>query len=324
MVTRRQAVVVIGAFALPRIALGQQRTKVFRVGFLGAERASEGTRRMLGVEEGLRQLGYVEDKNIVFEKRWAQGKYDQLPALAAELVARKVQVIVVFGTKATLGAKKATSTVPIVMASAGDIVALGVVQNLARPGGNVTGSINVGRELGAKRLSLLKEAVPKLEQVAYLVNPANPAFTPNLEAIRQAAPALKLAVQPIEIGDPNEIGAAVARAARSRAGLLLQDETMFSAYAKSIAEHAVARRVPSAGGSEFPESGGLIGYGPDYQMLDRRAAYFVDRILKGAKPADLPVEQPTKFDLRVNLRTAMAIGVAIPQSIRAVADKAIQ
>lgn len=324
MVTRRQAVAGLSVLALPRVVLGQQRTKVFRVGFLGAESATEGSRRSLDVEEGLRELGYADGKNIVFEKRWAEGKYDRLPALAAELIARKVQVIVVFGTKATLGAKKATSTVPIVMAHAGDIVALGVVPNLAKPGGNVTGSINVGRELGAKRLSLLKEMVPSLEHVAYFVNPANPALTPNLEAIRQAAPTLKLSVQPIEISDPNEIGGAVKRATRSHGGLLLQDETMFSTYAKAIADHAIARRVPSAGGLGFPEAGGLIGYGPDYRALGRRAAYFVDKILKGTKPSNLPIEQPTKLALSVNIRTAKAIGVSIPQSIRTVADQVIQ
>jgi putative ABC transport system substrate-binding protein len=279
---------------------------------------------MLGVEEGLRQLGYVEDKNIVFEKRWAQGKVR--PVAHAGCGARGSQ-----GpghrrlrNQGHAGAKKATSTVPIVMASAGDIVALGVVQNLAKPGGNVTGSINVGRELGAKRLSLLKEAVPKLEQVAYLVNPANPAFTPNLEAVRQAAPALKAGRatdrdrRPERDRRRGRPGGAQPR----RVAAAGRDDVL--RVRQVDREHAVARRVPSAGGSEFPESGGLIGYGPDYQMLDRRAAYFVDRILKGAKPADLPVEQPTKFDLRVNLRTAKAIGVAIPQSIRAVADKAIQ
>jgi putative tryptophan/tyrosine transport system substrate-binding protein len=322
--SRRRMLLATGALVVAP-SLQAQASRTFRVGLLGAESEGEVTRRSSGVRAALRELGYVEGKNLFLEARWADGNYDRLPALAAELIARKVDVIVAFGTKATLGAKRATNDTPIVMGSAGDMLALGVVTNLARPGGNITGSINVGREVGTKRLSLLKETVPAIQTVAYLVNPANPVFGPNLQALWDAGRALKISVQPVEVREPKEIEAAFAKLAKIGVDALqLQDETLFSAQAGTIARLAERQRIPSIGFWQYADRGGLLGYGVDYRALDRRAAYFVDRILKGAKPGELPIEQPTTFDLRINLRTAKAIGVVIPASVRTVAERVIE
>ena len=324
MLSRRRVLLAVVALAAP-LNVEAQGARVFRIGLLGAETASDAGLRLSNLRADLRQLGYVEGKNIVFDARWAGGKYERLPALASELVAQKVDVLVVFGTKATLGAKRATSDTPIVMASAGDVVAFGLVSNLARPGGNITGSINIGRELGAKRLSLLKETVPDTKSVAYLVNPANPAFGPNLQAVWDAARSLNLNVQPFEVREPKDIEQAFSAMSKSGiSALLLQDETMFSAHARAIAQQAASRRIVSVGNRNFADAGGLIGYGPDNRDFDRRTAHFVDRILKGAKPGELPIEQPTKFDLMLNLKTAKAIGISIPQSIKTSAARVIE
>lgn len=291
VVSRRNLLLAVGALAFTRPLHAQQPRKTFKVGLLGAESAAEWTRRANGVRAGLKDLGYVEGKHLFLESRWADGRYDRLPELATELIRQQVDVLVVFGTKAAVGAKRATTEIPIVMASAGDVVALGLVANLARPGGNITGSINVGRELGAKRLGLLKDALPGVTSVAYLVNPANPAFGPNLQAIWDAARSLKISARPFEIREPKEIEPAFARLAKEGIeGIVLQDETMFAAQSKSLAQLAIKHRIPAIGSRAFPDEGGLLGYGPDYGAMDRRAAYFVDKILKGAKPADLPIE----------------------------------
>jgi putative ABC transport system substrate-binding protein len=324
---RRKLLVALGAGALaaPLRSFAQQPTKVARIGFLSAETTTSDAIRLEMVRAGLRDLGYVEGKTFVIESRWADGKYDRLPRLAEELVRHKVDLIVTFGTKAVVGAKRATTTVPIVMASSGDIVALGVVGSLAGPGGNITGSTNLGRELGAKRLELLREMMPQVSKVGYLVNPDNPAFGPNLQAIRSAAKLLKLEIQPFEVRDATEFESAFLEMFKSRINaLVLQDDTSFGANAKLIASLALKNRFPSVGRKTFAEAGGLIGYGPDVRALDRRAAYFVDKILKGARPADLPIEQPTKFELIINGKTAKSLGLTIPHSLLISADKVIE
>jgi len=321
---RRDALLGLAAIAAPSFAQ-TPRVKLVRIGVLSAETLSGDAIRLEAVRAGLRDLGYVEGKSLVIESRWAAGKYDQLPRLAGELVRSNVDVIVTFGTKATVGAKQATATVPIVMASSGDIIAMGIVGSLARPGGNVTGSTNVGVELGSKRLELLRELMPRASRVAYLSNRRNPAFSPNLKAIEKTARVLKLEVQPFEVEDPTELASIFSQIAKQRIdALILQDETSFTVNAKVIAALAVTNRWMSVGNKNYAESGGLLGYGPDIRALDRRAAYFVDKILTGTKPSDLPIEQPTKYELVINLKTAKAIGGAIPQELLLRADNVIR
>ena len=318
-------ILALALLAAPLVAEAQPIGKVVRIGFLGAETAADDARRVDALRAGLRDLGYVEGRNLVIESRWGEGNYDRLPDLASELVRFKVDVLVTGGTKAVLGAKRATTTIPIVMASSGDILALGVIASLARPGGNITGTVNLGRELGPKRLDLLKEVMPRITRVAYLVNPANPAFGPNLQAMWTAARALRLELRPFEARGPHDLTGAFTEMANSRIdAVILQDETSFGANAKAIAHLAVANRLPSVGGRTFVEGGGLVGYGPDIRQLARRAAVFVDKILKGAKPADLPVEQPTTFEFVINLKTARALGLAIPATVLARADEIIE
>ena len=326
MIRRRTFVAgALSVYATPLAAQGPPTREIARIGFLSAETAAVEGVRLEAVRAGLRDLGYVEGKNIVIEARWAEGNYDRLPDLAAELVRLKVDVLVTVGTKAVLGAKRATTTVPIVMGSSGDIVAIGLVASLARPGGNITGSTNAGRELGPKRLELLREASPRITRAAYLVNPANPAFGPNLQAMWTTARSLNLELQPFEARGPSELRSAFSEMTkRQMNAVVVQDETSFSGpNARAIADLATKNRLPLAGGRGFGDAGGLIGYGANVRELERRAAVFVDRILKGAKPADLPIEQPSTFELVVNVKTANAIGLRVPQELRGRADVVI-
>jgi putative ABC transport system substrate-binding protein len=320
------ALLALGAATWRRTVFAQRSpAKVARIGFLSAETATSDAIRLEAVRAGLRDLGYVEGKTFVIESRWANGKYDRLPTLAEELVRLKVDLIVTFGTKAVVGTKRASTTVPIVMASSGDIVVLGVVGSLASPGGNITGSTNLGRELGAKRLELLREMMPRVSKVSYLVNPANPAFGPNLQAIWSAAKLLKLEIQPFEVHVATEFESAFSEMFKRRINaLVLQDDTLFGANAKLIASLALKHRLPSVGNKTFAEAGGLIGYGPDVRALDRRAAYFVDRILKSARPADLPIEQPMTYEMIINRATARALGLSVPQHLTLRASQLIQ
>jgi putative ABC transport system substrate-binding protein len=271
---------------------------------------------------GLRELGYVEGKNIVIEVRWAEGKYDRLPELAAELVNLKVSVIVVYGTKAAVAAKRATTTIPIVVGS-GDAIGQGLVTNLARPGGNLTGTTTFTSELAAKRLELLKEAVPRITQVAFLVNLAYPPST--LQALETAAEALKLALPQFPVRGPDEFDSAFATIVTRRIdAVVVQADTMFEVNAKAIADLAIKHRLPSVGTVDFAEAGGLIGIGANLLEGHRRLAVYVDKILKGANPGDLPVERATKFELVIDLKTAKALGLTIPQSLLLRADEVIQ
>jgi len=269
----------------------------------------------------------MEGQNIAIEPRWAEGQYDRYPALAADLVSLKVDVIVAQGGAATQAAQQATRTIPIVMSLVLDPVGSGLVPSLARPGGNVTGTSFMGPDLVGKQLQVLKEVVPKVSRVALLMNPANPASAPMLREAEAAARALGVRLQVLEARDPQEIDSAFAAMTRERAGaLLIFPDPIFGNQRRQIAELAAKRRLPAmhGGSPEYPEAGGLMVYSPNILDLKRRAATYVDKILKGAKPAELPVEQSTRFDLVINLKTAKALGLTIPQSLLLQATEVIQ
>jgi len=318
-------VLAVGLLAAPLPCEAQPGARVFRIGVLGAASASAYAGFIEAFRQGLRELGYVEGKSIAIEYRWAEGQYERLPDLAAELVRVKVDLIVTHGTPGTRAAKEATSTIPIVMAIVGDAVATGLVARVVRPGGNITGSSFFFPELVVKRLELLKEAAPKVTRVAVLLNPGNPAHGPVIQAMEPAARLLKVELQQFAVGGPNEIESAFSAMVKRRAdALAVIDDAMLIAHARRIAELAVKNRMPSVGLKEHADAGGLMAYGVDSLDGWRHAAVFVDKILKGAKPGDLPVEQPTKFELVINLKTAKALGLALPQSILIRADHVIQ
>jgi putative ABC transport system substrate-binding protein len=275
--------------------------------------------------QGLRELGYVEGQNIAIESRWTESKDDRFPALAADLVRSKVDVIVAETGAATRAAQQATRTIPIVMSLVNDPVGTGLVASLARPGGNVTGLTIMSPDLVGKQLELLKEVVPKMSRVALLRHPDNPASAAQLREAEAAAQALGLRLQTLEARSPQEIDGAFAAMTRERVGaLLVIPDTLFWSQRRQIVELAVKRRLPSMRmGEAYAEAGGLMSYGPSYLDLERRAATFVDKILKGANPADLPVAQPTKFELVINLKTAKAIGLTIPRPLLQRADQII-
>jgi putative ABC transport system substrate-binding protein len=318
---------VILTFSLllaPLAAEAQPAGKVPRVAYLTPDPGRQ--RGLEAFRQGLRELGYVEGRNISIESRSAEGKDDRLPALAADLVRSKVDVIVATSGAATRAVQQTTRTIPIVMSLVNDPVGSGLVASLARPGGNVTGLTIMAPDLMAKRLELLKEVVPKVSRVALLQNPDNPASAAQLREAEAAARALGVQPQTLEARNPQEIEGAFAAMIRERAGaLLILSDAIFFTQRRQIAELAAKGRVPSIIGTrDYPDAGGLMAYGPNFLDLERRAATFVDRILKGAKPDDLPVEQPTKFDLVINLKTAKALGLTIPQWLLLRADHVIQ
>ena len=309
-------------------AAAQPPAKGPRVGYLSPGSSSDPARlrRFDAFRQGLRELGYVEGQNIAIESRWAEGKYERYPPLVGDLVRSKVDVIVTVGGAATKAAQQVTRTIPIVMSVVIDPVGSGLVTSLARPGGNVTGITMIAPDLVAKHLELLKEAVPKLSRVALLSNPDNPGSAPQLVQAEIAARALAVRLQALEARNPQEINNAFEAMTKERAGalLILADAILGVNQRKQIAELAVKARLPAIYGvTEYAQAGGLMVYGANLLDLERRAATFVDKILKGAKPADLPVEQPTKFELIINLRTAKAIGLTIPPSLLQRADQII-
>jgi ABC-type uncharacterized transport system substrate-binding protein len=315
-----------GLLAAPRAAGAQQAGKVYRIGYLSGG-SSTLTNLVDALRQGLRELGWVEGQNIVIEYRFAEGRLDRLPDLAAELVRLKVDVIVAAPSPPAAAAKKATATIPIVMIGAGDPVGQGLIASLARPGGNITGlAYFVGQEIFGKQLALLKEAVPKVRRVAVLWNPAVPTLAPAIGEVKVAARSLGLQLQLLEARGPNDFDGAFAAMTRERArALLVITDSMFSTHRARLADLAAKSRMPSAYTNRQPvDAGGLMSYGPSFPDLWRRAAGYVDKILKGAKPADLPVEQPTKFDLVINLKTAKALGLTIPPSLLGRADEVIQ
>jgi putative tryptophan/tyrosine transport system substrate-binding protein len=303
----------------PLAAHAQPAGKVPRIGYLSPGFATDPMRERFleAFRQGLWELGYVEGQNIAIESRWTEGKDDRLPALAADLVRSKVDVIVATSGPATRAVQLTTRTIPIVMSLVNDPVGSGLVASLARPGGNVTGLTVMSPDLAGKQLQLLKEVVPEVSRVAVLRNPDNPAGTAMLREAEAAAQALGVQLQTLEARNPPEIDSAFAAMTRERAGaLLILPDGVFLSQRSQIAELAMKRRLPSIRqSSAFPEAGGLMSYGANYLDLERRAATFVDKILKGAKPADLPVEQPTTFELVINLKTAEALGLTIPPSL---------
>jgi len=311
----------LGTLSTPLAGEAQEAGKVWRIGLLDALHALD---RLESLRGGLRDLGYIEGKNIVVEYRSAEGKYDRLPDLAAGLVASKVDIIVtVGGTPPALAAKQATATIPVVMTGVGDAVASGLVSSLARPGGNVTGVTDVEPELVAKRLELLKEAVPRAGRVAVLREV--PLLEATVKAMEVAARSLKVELHMFNARGPTEFDGAFSAMAKSRIDAVLISQTaLFIANVRAIADLAAKKRLPSVGNAGFGRAGGSIGYGVNFENNYRRAALFVDKIFKGANPADLPVERPTKFELVINLKTAKALGLTIPQSLLVRADEIIQ
>jgi putative tryptophan/tyrosine transport system substrate-binding protein len=316
--------VVILAFVHP--AEAQQSKKVPRIGLLISTCLSATNEAVEAFRQRLRELGYVEGKNIAFECRSAENKLDRLPDLAAELVRLKVDAIITGSTPAVQAAKRATTTIPIVMANVSDPVAMGLVASLARPGGNVTGLSNLAPDLAGKRLELLKETLPKVIRVAYIWDPRSPALTLIQKEMQAAAQALGLKLQSLEVRNHDELAKAFESVVSERAGALIVPAPMFGPYRKELAELAEKKKLPLIFDTRGPveEAGALMSYGPDFYDMWRRAATYVDKILKGTKPADLPVEQPTKFEFVINLKAAKQIGVTIPQSVLYRADKVIK
>ena len=312
-------------FAFGGVVAQAQQAKVVRIGFLGPTSAASNAGRMEALRAGLRDLGYLEGKNLVIESRWAEGKFDRLPELAAELVRLNVDVILTTGTPGIRAAKNATTTIPIVMVTSGDPVGFGFVASLAQPGGNITGSSTFGPELSAKRLELLKETLPRTQRVAVLFNPDNSINDRNLPAMEQTAKLLKIRLQRFEVRGAEEFKNAFAAMTKQRVdAVALPEDDFLNANQNEVAELVAKQRLPSIGRADFAEAGGLIGYAVNFFDLYRRAAIFVDKILKGAKPADLPVQQPTKFEFVINLKTAKQIGLTIPPNVLAGADKVIR
>jgi putative tryptophan/tyrosine transport system substrate-binding protein len=302
-----------------------QQAKIPRIGILSTR--SPGPLEIFDAfHQGLRNLGYVEGKNIVTEYRFAEEKYDRLPALMAELVSLKPDVILTHTTPGALAAKKATTTIPIVIGAANDLVERRIVASLARPGGNITGLTFFTLELDNKRLELLKEAVPKIFRVAVLVNPANPAWNSYPSNMEDLARTLRVHLQRVEASNVEEIEAALSELTKRNVNALLSvNDTVFGAHRRRIVDLAAKNNLPSiAERREFSEEGGLIAYGVDIPAMFRRAAVYVDKILKGTKPSDLPIERPSKFEFVINLKTAKKIGVTIPQSVLFRADKVIK
>ena len=313
-------------YALCPIAEAQQAKKVPRIGYLAPQSLSALVVRTEAFRRGLRELGYVEGKNIVIEWRSAEGKVDRLPALAAELVRLKVDVIVTTGPTGTRGAKEATSTIPIVMAQDIDPVGTGFVASLARPGGNITGLSSLVPEISGKQLELLKETVPKLSRVAILWASSNPANAQVLREMERIAGAFGVKLQSLDIRGPKDIETAYRGASKARAdAILVLQSGVAIAHRTELAQHAIKSRLPAIYRRlEFVEDGGLMSYGASSTAMDRRAATYVDKILKGAKPTDLPVEQATKFEFIINLKAAKQIGLTIPPNVLARADKVIK
>jgi putative ABC transport system substrate-binding protein len=312
-----------GPLLFPLAALGQS---VRRIGFMGNSTEELEANLVGPFREGLLSLGYEEGRNIHIEYRWADGDYDRFPALIAELLAAKVEVIVTAGTPAAQAVKRATTTVPLVMVAVGDPVGTGIVKSLARPGSNITGLSSIATDLEGKRLELLRELMPTLSRVAIFWNPVNAFHNGSMKEAHAAAAKLKITLLPIEVRRAEDFDAAFQVLLKERPEALhiladrvfLHDREPFMAF-------ATTHRIPSISAyRELVQAGGLMSFGPSYEHMHRRAADYVDKILKGAKPGDLPVEQPTKFDLRVNLKTAKTIGLKVPDAFLLRADEVIE
>jgi putative ABC transport system substrate-binding protein len=309
----------------PAVGLAQSR-RPMRLGILGATTAAGFGSQWEAFKATLRQQGWVEGRDLLIEARFADNQPDRLPALAAELVALKVDLIATHGIPGTRAAKGATTRIPILMASVADPVAAGLVDSFARPGGNVTGIAFLAHELAAKRLQLLREALPALQRAAVLSNSLNAAYSDAMfEAMQAAAPGLHLQLQRFDAPDPALYEAVFAQmVARRQEAVAITEEATFIAQAQRLAALAQQQRLPTVGNKEFAQAGGLIGYGANRDAIFRRAGLMADKLLRGAKPADLPVEQPTEFELVLNARTAQAVGVVLPGPLRLRADSVIE
>ena len=315
-----------GLLAAPLAAEAQPAKKVWRIGFLTSGSSGAGQPVVAALREGLRDRGWVEGQNIVVEYRWGEGSNERLPALAAELVALKVDLIVTSSTPAALAAKRATTQIPIVFGMVSDPVASGLVASLAHPGGNATGWSNILPEMAGKLLGLITEAVPKASRIAVLRNPTNPGKVLEFKAIRDQAPSLGVTIQSVEVPTQATLDAALSAMGRARPdALIVLVDAVTGSHGGQISEFAAKHRVPAIYQvRDFTDAGGLMSYGLNRQSMDRRSGLYVDKILRGAKPADLPVEQPTTFELVINLKTAKALGLTIPPSLLGRADEVIQ
>jgi putative ABC transport system substrate-binding protein len=300
--------------------------KVSRVGFVSPQSPSTAPRGVNAFWDRMRELGYIEGQNLVVESRWAEDRYDRLPALIAEVLQRKVDVLVTVAAVGAVAARNATSTIPIVGVGIADPVRTGLVNSLARPGGNLTGmSMGWGDGMAGKWLELLQETVPKLSTVAVLFNPGNPLVQDLLKDLETIAPARGLKLRLVEVHDPDALDHAFAQASRRAQAVLALPDPMIAAHLQRVTALAAKYRLPAMYYlREFVDAGGLMAYGPDLAVMTRRAAEYVDKILNGARPGDLPIEQPTKFELVVNLKTAKALGIPIPESILLRADEVIR
>jgi putative ABC transport system substrate-binding protein len=314
---------VVLSLALMPTSQAQQKEKIPRVGFMGNSTAALEANLIKAFRDGFRELGYEEGRNIEIVFRWAKGNYARFPKLIAELLADKVDVLVTAGTPATLAVKKATSTVPLVMVAVGDPVGTKIVPNLAHPGGNITGLSSLAPDLEGKRLELLREVVPHLTHVAFFLNPANAFHTVSMRQALAAAKALKIELRPYEVRKTEDLDTAFAKIAKDRPdGLLILADRVFLHNRKRLMDFATRQKLPSVNAyRELVQAGGLMSYGPSYEDMHRRAAIYVDQILKGAKPGDLPIELPTKFNLFLNLKAALALGLKVPPVLLSRADE---
>ena len=319
-------ILACGLLWIPRAAEAQPAKKIPRIGFLATPSPEYIKGRVAAFEQALRELGYVDGKSIIIEYRYADGRFERLPNLATELVRLPVDIFVVVGAPAAHAAKNATSVIPIVIGNAADPVGTGLVASLARPGANITGLSDFNLGVVTKRLELLKEVVPTASRVAVLLNPANPTNPLQLKEIQAAAPALGVTLLPLEAKGPDDIDRAFALMRNERPGaLIVFGDLMFGTHQRRIVELAVKSRLPAIWAvRENVNAGGLMSYGTNFDDSYRRAAAYVDKILKGARPADLPVEQPTKFELVINMTTAKALGLKIPPSVLSRADHVIE
>jgi putative tryptophan/tyrosine transport system substrate-binding protein len=322
---RREFITLVGsAVAWPLGAHAQQ--KIPRIGFMGNSTAALETNLVDAFREGLRELGYEEGRNIAIEYRWADGNYDRFPTLAEELIAARVDAIVTAGTPAALAVKRATTTVPLVMVAVGDPIGTGLVSSLARPGGNLTGLSSIAPDLEGKRLQLLREVLPALSHVAMFVNSLNPFHVSSMKQARAAAQAMGIKLQLHDIPKSEDLDDAFAAIRKERPdALLILADRVFLHNRQRMMDFTNEQRLPNVNAyKELVEVGGLMSYGPSYEDMHKRAAIYVDKILKGTKPADLPIEQPSKFTFIVNLKAAKALGVTVPSQLLGLADQLIK
>jgi putative tryptophan/tyrosine transport system substrate-binding protein len=328
-IKRREFIALVGGGGLllatkVNRARGQPSGKTHRIGFLGVFSHEDYRRLVEALETGLRRLGYEEGKNVIIYYRWAEGRYDRLPEFAAELVKLNPDVLVTHSTPGALAAKQATSAIPIVVTAVGDPIEIGLVASLARPGGNLTGLTFFYAETCAKRVELIKEAIPALTRIAILVNPANPGSIGALPVVRETASALGVELVPVEVKARDDIAGAIVTASSRARALVVIEEPLIISNARQIAELALHKKLPMVGFRPQAEAGGLMDYGVDLVDLYARSAVFIDKILKGTPPADLPIERAVKFDLTVNLKSARTLAIELPPALLIRANEVIE